>query len=196
MAVAVGVRLVLPPAEATVPVVVTAHALEAGSAVGSDDVRIVRVPARATPEQAPAAPEDVVGQRTAIDLPSGIALVPSLLTSGRFGAEPPAGTVVVPIDLEGAGALRPGDTVELVQAAECPVAPEAWSVSALVLGPALRPDTDTDTAGSVLGLGTGAAAGALADLGSGMTLIAVPPESGRKIVRIAQNCPFGAAIVP
>ncbi len=194
----VAVRLAAPPPSPTAPVVVAARAVGAGQVLTADDVRTVRLPSAAVPSAAPGTISAVLGRRAVVDLPVGLALVPELLADGRFDREPPPGTVVVPVRLDGAAALRLGDSIEVVTAASCNESSEPLAVAALVVG---------------LGLGSGAAAAQVADggigvgLGLGTTgamradaeddvLIAVSPVSGRRIGEIVGICRLGALIVP
>ncbi len=195
-AVGIGVRLALPPGEALVPVAVAARDVPAGAALTSEDVRLVSLPARGVPQGTARSAGPVIGQRAAIDLPAGFVLVPAALTSGRFGAEPPPGTVVVPVSLDGADAMRVGDTIELVPGSDCPTEQGPWSVTALVVGPMSDPADSTTPSGTTGGLGLGGATALVGGTDLGRTLVAVEPESGRKIAALAPSCRFGAAIMP
>jgi hypothetical protein len=201
LAVVVGlaVHLAAPPPPATPPVVVVARPVPAGGVLTADDLRVVRLASGAVPIPSARTADSAVGRRAAIDLPTGLVLVPSLLSGERFAVDPPAGSVVVPVTLGGSSSLRVGDTVEVVADQGCPSGDEPLAVTALVvgLGPAAGSGgaDPTNAGGVAAGLGIGSTA-ALSLIDDASTLIAVAPQSGRKIAGIVQNCRISAVIVP
>lgn len=157
------------------PVVVAARDVPEGHELTADDVRTARL-VGPLPAGAPATREEVLGARTAVALPRGLPLAPELLTTERFGTDPPDGTVTVPVRLADAAVatlLRPGDRVDLV--APDPDVPGAGAPTvlarrALVLEVVL-PDAPGD------GLLDGWSSGDTAVL----TVVAVPPDAGHRI---------------
>lgn len=109
-------RQAAPPGEPTRDVVVAARDLAAGDRLGPDDLRTVALPAALVPAgTAPAG--DLAGREVTVDVPAGLPLVEGLLDGGRFGLDPPSGTVTVPVRLVDpavAAMLRPGDHIDLV----------------------------------------------------------------------------------
>ena len=194
----VAVRLAAPPPSPTAPVVVSARAVSAGQVLTADDIATVRLPSRAVPETAPSTDATVLGRRAAVDLPVGLALVPTVLVDGRFDREPPPGTVVVAVTLAGAAVLRLGDTVEVVAGATCTEATEPFAVEALVVG--LGPGSDGGAGqladgGLGAGLGLGAA-GAARTPDDDVVLMAVAPDSGRQLADVVATCRLSGVIMP
>lgn len=107
-------RVLTSPSEAGVPVVVAAHQVDVGSALAAADLRTVSLPAEHVPAGSAAEPSELVGRVLGISVPAGLPIVASLLTEGRFSVDPPPGTVVVPVRVDMASVLEPGDRVDLV----------------------------------------------------------------------------------
>ncbi len=197
--VGLAVRLAAPPAPATSRVVVTARAVPAGELLSAQDLRVVRLPSSAVPSTTVSGIETVLGRRAAVELPAGLALVPSLVDGDRFAVDPPAGTVVVPLTLGGASSLRLGDSVEVVADVGCTAQGDQLAVVARVVGlgsagGGTSPGADGTSAGL---LGSGLAIGSSGSTAQdSTTLIAVTPESGRRIAGILANCRVSAVIVP
>ncbi|WP_149202365.1 SAF domain-containing protein [Actinotalea subterranea] len=119
-------RQAAPPPPVSVPVVVAARDLDAGSALDAADLRVAHVPAGLAPQAAHADVQALVGRTVAVAVPRGLPLVDASLAGDRFAVDAPEGTVVVPVQV-GAGAvtglLRPGDRVDLVSTA----VPDLWT---------------------------------------------------------------------
>ncbi len=187
------VRLAAPPAAPSTTVVVAARPVNAGQVLTTDDVRTARLPQSGVPDRAPSTVDAVVGRRAAVDLPAGLTLVPAVLVDGRFDREPPRGTVVVPVTLEGSAALHLGDTVEVVADPTCAGTGEGLAATAVVVGLGVGATGEVDHGAAGLGAGIGiGTAGASAD---GAVLLAVTPEDGRRIAGAATFCRLGAVIV-
>ncbi len=107
-----------PPPEPTRSVVVARHALAAGTELAPADVRVAQVHDDAVPDAAHATVDDVVGHAIAIAIPSGLAVVDTLLADGA--PDGPPGTVVVPVrfaDLGVRSLVHVGDRVDVLAAA-------------------------------------------------------------------------------
>ena len=109
------------PSIPTFPVVVAAHALDAGRSIDADGVRVVQLPVQ--PTGAFARTQDVIGHVPRVAIPSGLPLtenglnqgLPLTLTSGERG-------VAIPIDeVAGVGnGVQAGDYVDVFYSARAP----------------------------------------------------------------------------
>lgn len=233
IACAVAARIAAPPPPPTVPMVVTAREVVAGAELAASDLRVAAVPRPLVPAgsatvDAVTTPDllaGLIGRRAAVDLPRGLAVVETLLEGERFGVQPPAGAVVVPVRLDAAVVrlLRPGDRVDLVAAQD-----PGWDDTGLGssdlasagLGPAVLDDPDGD-GGSTAATGTQppvlARRALVLDVGgrpddergdrTGLTgiaptpegdpvaLVAVTPEEGRSLAAAAAQEVLGAVLV-
>ncbi|WP_225755331.1 RcpC/CpaB family pilus assembly protein [Actinotalea sp. Marseille-Q4924] len=134
----------------------------------------------------------LTGREALVDLPAGLPLVEGVLAGERFAVAAPAGTVVVAVRLADpavTGLLRPGDRVDLVTAAPADggapgVAADVVARGALVLDRT----TVTDTTGP-LGLTGPGNAGAV------LTVVAVPPDEGRRLAAVVGWTDVGAVLV-
>lgn len=118
----IGIKLALAPrpaqtaqpAAVTYPVVVTSHAVAAGQALGTEDVRIVRLPMQPAGAYADAAA--LLGKRVALDLGAGVPVLEPMTTSG-LALRVPAGERAVAVRVDEAvgigNRVRPGDVVDL-----------------------------------------------------------------------------------
>lgn len=146
-AVAVGLRAAMPPAPATVEVVVAARALPAGTEVTPGDLTVVAVPPEAEPDRLVA---DPVGSTLAGGVARGEPITaPRLLTHADTAAPP--GQVAVPVrisDPAQAGLLRVGMRIDLL--ATDPKAGTTATVApgATVLG---TPPQEADAGGGLTG---------------------------------------------
>lgn len=158
-------------------------AVVAGRPIERGDVRVAHVPPALVPDDAVRAVPAATGAEPLVDLRRGTPLVEGVLARGRFGVEPPPGSVVVPLELAGVtDLLRPGDRVDVVARSDAAAADEVLATGALVLS-VERPGT-TDS--SLLG---GAAPGPV-------VVVAVGPEDGRRLVARSAWDPLGAVLVP
>lgn len=184
-------RLAAPPPPATVPVVVTATEVPAGAQLDAPALRVVAARPGAVPDGAPTSVEQVVGREALVRLPAGLPLVEEVLAGERFAVPPPEGTVVVAVRLADPAVtelLRPGDRVDLVTATagEGDAGPGADVVARDAL--VLDRTTVTDATGP-LGLGADPGAGAV------LTVVAVPPEDGRRLAAVVGWADVGAVLV-
>ncbi|HEY0186904.1 MAG TPA: SAF domain-containing protein [Cellulomonas sp.] len=239
LAVTAVVARLTPAAPATVRVAVAARTLAAGTVLAAGDIAVRDVPVALVPTalvpsallptaQQPAtgptasgavsdAPEpqpidDLVGGRLAVDAPAGLPLVPGLLVDAA--AEPPPGTVVVPVrfaDPALTALLAPGTRVDVVvSSAVDGVPPEQVARSAVVLartgsaatgaGP-----TAADGAGSGIGSGAGSGsadgttdgsgAGSADGTDDGPVLLAVTPDEAVALSGAAASGVLSAVLV-
>lgn len=115
LASAAAVQAMRPAQQPTVAVVVAAHNLDAGTALSTDDLTVTRLPSALVPAQAVADPDMFAGAASAVMIPAGLPVVPSLLAGGTPAG--PEGTVVTAIRLDDDGVatlLRPGDRIDLL----------------------------------------------------------------------------------
>jgi pilus assembly protein CpaB len=101
-----------------VDVVVAAHALEPGKALGADDLAVREVPDRFAPAGAIRRPSDLVGLKPANPVPAGADLTPATIDRGDDtvpGAPVRAGERVVDLVATGtASAILPGTRVDVL----------------------------------------------------------------------------------
>ncbi|MFC8733490.1 SAF domain-containing protein [Luteimicrobium sp. NPDC057192] len=111
----VGALRPAPPA--TVPVVVAARDVPAGSTLDAHDVRVARVAAALAPRTAYRASDDATGRTTSVALAAGTVVSPGLVAAGAVAASAPKGRVVVALPLDddpAAALLGAGDHVDLL----------------------------------------------------------------------------------
>lgn len=111
------VSQVRPPPPPTVPVLVTAHELPAGSVLTADDIEVV---AAASAPEGMVSADSAIGSTLAVGLPAGVPVVTTMLVGpGLADAAPPGwGTVPVPLaDPLLAELVRVGDRIDLYLAA-------------------------------------------------------------------------------
>jgi pilus assembly protein CpaB len=183
-------RMAAPPPEVRVPVVVITQDVAAGDRLDARVLRVVDARPGSVPDGAPTAVEEVVGREALVALPAGLPVVDAVLAGNRFAVAPPEGTVVVAVRLADpavTGLLRPGDRVDLVTAA---AADGGTSVAADVVarGALVLDRTTVDDAAGPLGLGASAG-------GAVLTVVAVPPEDGRRLAAVLGWADVGAVLV-
>lgn len=188
-------RAAAPPPPVTVPVVVTSTAVAAGEALDATMLRLTRATPGSVPAGAAASVEAVVGRAPLVALPAGLTVVDEVLAGERFAVEPPAGTVVVAVRLADpavTGLLRPGDRVDLVTAATAdgPPADGSPAVAADVVARDALVLDRTAVAQDAGPLGLGGA-----DRGGVLTVVAVPPEDGRRLAAVVGWADLGAVLV-
>ena len=195
LAVTYTVGALRPAPPATVPVVVTAHALDIGSTVRATDVRIAQVPPSMVPESAVTSAADIEGRRVAVDLPAGVILVDGLTAADLTSAAPP-GTVVASVQLDSAVAsvLTPGMRIDLIG----PAADWGLGVSddadalRIVPSPYLArsaivvPGVEVKKSGGLLGTSDAQV----------VTLVAVTPEEATRLAEYAGRGRITAVLVP
>ena len=107
-----------PPPEPSTSVVLTRHALSAGTELSPADLRVVPMPDGAVPDGAHGAVDELTGRTLAIAVPAGLPVVDPLLADGA--PQGPPGTVVVPVrfaDLGVRSLVHVGDRVDVLAAA-------------------------------------------------------------------------------
>ncbi|MBD7949569.1 SAF domain-containing protein [Oerskovia rustica] len=186
---AVVVDRLSPPPPDTRPVVVTARAVGAGTVLTEGDVTVVPVAARLAPESSLTTVSDAVGRTTAVALPAGQVLSPSLVAAGDLAAMAPGGTVVAPVrlsDPDVAALLHPGDRVDLLAAtgsAGDAVTGSHLARRALVVAGAPA----SASSGGLLGDGTQE---------GGVTLVAVLPEEAAALAGVGEWGGLSVVLVP
>jgi len=185
VAAAVTLQALRPPTPPTVPVVVLARDVPAGTELAAGDLAVADVPAGTAPDGAFRAADDARGHVTAVDLPARLPLTPTLLTDTVLAG--PAGTVVVAVRLDDpavADLLEPGLHLDLVAARLEGGPGETVARRALV-----RPSPDGDAPpGGLLGA---------APAGDGPpVLVAVTPEEALLIAQASVSSRLVAVVVP
>lgn len=180
-AAALTVQAVRSPGPPTTPVLVAARDLPAGTALAAEDLDLRALPTATLPAGSSADPTALIGARTAVALPTGLPVVPSLLTDTL--ATGPPGTVVVPVrfaDDATAVLLTPGRRIDVVSAPLGAV-PTTVATGALVLTAA-----DPGSDGGLLG-GAGDGAGPL--------LLAVDPAEAVQLSAASASSGLSAILV-
>ncbi|UZN04238.1 SAF domain-containing protein [Cellulomonas sp. S1-8] len=186
IAAGVTVHTLRPPPAASVPVVVLARDVAAGSALVAADLEVVDVPPGVAPAGALPRTGDAAGRVTAVDLPARLPLTPALLADSTLTGPP--GTVVVAVRLDDAAVadlLEPGLHLDLV-AARLEGGPGETVARRALVRPAPA-DTST-TAGLLSG-------GAAADDGPPV-LVAVTPAEAVRIAEASVSSRLVAVVVP
>ncbi len=183
VAAAVTVGELRPAPPAGVDVLVAAHDLPAGTVLDAADLAVVQVPERLAVPAALASDEanaTLVGGTTAVAVPAGLPLVPSLVTGGALAGPP--GTVVAAVRLADqalAGLLTAGQHVDLLAAPGDGEPGVTLAHRALVL-PTTAPDTSTGL------LGDAPAAAPL--------LVAVTPDEAAALAGAASDVLFAVVV--
>jgi len=193
-----AVQVLAPPPPPMRDVVVTARPLAAGTELSSGDLEVRAVPASLVPADVVSDPEAVVGRVVAVRLAAGLPLSKELVAGGALAALAPAGSVVVPVRLDGvtAGLLRAGDRVDLVSTAAHAVpgdgtaGPSHFARRALVLPSARRSGQAADD-GGLLGGAVGPGGGE-----GGVTLLAVEPGEAPALSAASSAGAVAAVVVP
>ncbi|WP_263117800.1 SAF domain-containing protein [Cellulomonas sp. RIT-PI-Y] len=175
------VQAVRSPGPPNTPVLVAARDLPAGTTLAAEDLDLRALPTAALPAGSSADRTALTGARTAVALPTGLPVVPSLLTDTL--ATGPPGTVVVPVrfaDDATAALLAPGRRIDVVSA-PLGAAPTTVATGALVLTAA-----DPGSDGGLLG-GTGDGAGPL--------LLAVDPAEAVQLSAASASSGLSAILV-
>jgi len=185
-AAAVTVHALRPPPALTVPVVVLARDVAAGSTLGPADVLVAAVPPGAAPEGALTHPDDVAGRVAAVDLGARLPLTPALLVDATLTGPP--GTVVVAVRLDDpavAALLAPGMHLDLVAAR-----PEGGTGETVARRALVRPSPpDAAGAGGLLG-------GATSTDDAPPVLVAVTPDEAVRIAQMSVSARIVAVVVP
>lgn len=184
-------RTAAPPPERGVAVVVTAVDVAPGDRLDARALRVVQARPGTVPDGAPTTVEDVLGREALVALPAGLVVVEAVLAGQRFAVEPPVGTVVVAVRLADpavTGLLRPGDRVDLVTAAAADGTTTAVTADVVARDALVLDRTTVDDTGGPLGLGTPTS-------GAVLTVVAVPPEVGRRLAAVLGWADVGAVLV-
>jgi Flp pilus assembly protein CpaB len=185
-------RVAAPPPPVTVPVVVTTTPVPAGTPLDATMLRVARLDPASAPAGRATSVDPVVGRAPLVPLPVGLPVVEEVLAGDRFAVEPPPGTVVVAVRLADpavTGLLRPGDRVDLVTAAAAEDGSEVVAAD-VVAHEALVLDRTAVTADAgPLGLGGESGTGAV------LTVVAVPPDDGRRLAAVVGWADLGAVLV-
>lgn len=188
----VAARLAAPPPAATVAVVVTTTAVAAGTPLDATTLRLVDARPGTVPDGAATSVDALVGREALVALPAGLPVVEAVLAGTRFAVAAPEGTVVVAVRLADpavTGLLRPGDRVDLVTAAATDGGPQTVAADVVARGALVLDRTTVADAAGPLGLGPAADGGAV------LTVVAVPPEEGRRLAAIVGWADVGAVLV-
>ena len=170
----------------TAPVLVAAHALAAGTALTTADVRVAQFPVAVVPDGALTDPSAVDETSAAVPITAGSPVVPGLLADDEVRGPP--GTVVATVrfaDPAVAGLLSPGMRVDVLAATPEGGPGGVVATRALVLPVARR----TASTQSALGLG-----GAGDD--SVPVLLAVSPDEAPALAGAAASALLSAVVVP
>jgi Flp pilus assembly protein CpaB len=171
----VGLALVLalrpapmagPPAASTVPVVVAATDLTAGTVLDPADLTLSELPTPLAPDGTSAEGSALAGQVLAAPVRRGEPVTDVRVVGPGLWSQVPAGQVAAPVrlaDLAVATLLRPGDRVDVLASAAGTGAAEVVAAAALVLSapPGAAPDEES----------------AIAPEGAGLLVLAVSPET-------------------
>ncbi|GIG38708.1 SAF domain-containing protein [Cellulomonas phragmiteti] len=185
LAAAAVVHAVRPPAPPTVPVVVLARDVPAGTALAPGDLVVTQVPPGVAPRGALVRQDEAKGRVTATDLPAGLPLVAELLADATLAGPP--GTVVVAVRLDDpavADLLEPGLHLDLV-AARLEGGPGQTVARRALVRPA--PATD-DAPGGLLG--------ATSPTDGPPVLVAVTPQEAVLIAEASVSSRLVAVVVP
>ena len=187
VAAACTVQSLRPADPPTAPVLVTAHAVSAGTTLTSTDVRLDRWPVAVVPDGALTDADAAITASAAVPLAAGTPLVPGLLVDDEVRGPP--GTVVATVrfaDPAVARLLTAGMRVDVLAATPEGGPGGVVATRALVLPVARRPDPDE---GGALGLG-----------GSGddsvPVLLAVTPDEAPALAGAAASALLSAVVVP
>jgi len=190
VAASAALRTVDPPPTQTVPVVVTAHAVEAGVALGRSDLRVAQVPVDLVPTGAPTDVAGVDGATTAVPLEGGAPLVAGVLAPRDVRG--PAGTVVVPVrfaDQAAARLLSPGMHVDVVAATAEGTTGRTVARRALVLPTPVQASSRTSDGGLLGGSGSD-------DADAPPVLLAVQPDEATAVAWTSASALLSAVVVP
>jgi hypothetical protein len=172
-----------PAPEPSEKTVVLTTARPAGALLGGDDLTVRAVPSGLVPDGAVDDPEELIGARLAVALPSGFPIVDGVLVGPRLADGAPAGRVVVPVrlaDADVAGLLGAGDRVDLLQAPS-----EGGAARVIARGALVMARTASEPVGT---LGLEAA-------GAPLLLVAVTPDVATLLVGAGAWDPISAVLV-
>jgi pilus assembly protein CpaB len=173
------------PAVRTVPVVVAAGDLPAGTVLAAADLTLVDLPAPLAPDGAGRQPAGLTGQVLAGPVRRGEPVTDVRVVGPALWSQVPAGQVAAPVrlaDLAVATLLRPGDRVDVLASSAEAGAAEVVAAGALVLStppgadPAERATSPPD--------------------GAGLLVLAVAPETARLLAGVATTSSLTVTLGP
>ncbi|MDM7855528.1 SAF domain-containing protein [Cellulomonas alba] len=190
VAASAALHVAAPPPTRTVPVVVTAHAVQAGAALERSDVRVARVPPELAPTGAATAVSGVAGATVAVPLEGGTPLVAGVLAPRDVHG--PAGTVVAAVrfaDPAAARLLSAGMRVDVVAATAEGATGRTVARRALVLPTPAEAVRSRTGSGGLLGGGGG-------DGEMPPVLLAVQPDEATSVAGASASALLSAIVVP
>ncbi|TYP86189.1 Flp pilus assembly protein CpaB [Blastococcus xanthinilyticus] len=161
------------------PVVVAAVPLPAGTALGADHLRVVRLPAAAVPDGVAGTPDVLLRRVLAGPVRAGEPLTDARLVGPGLTDQLPAGQVAAPVrlaDLAVAALVRTGDRVDVLAAGAEGSTAERVASAALVLA---APGADGGDAP-----------------GAGLLLLAVDPETAARLATAAATATLTVSLPP
>ena len=178
-----GLSAVAPPAPPTAAAVVAARDLAAGTALGPDDVTVVRLARSAFPRGSLTSVAQVTGRALVGAVREGEVLTDVRLAGAGVLSGLPAGFVAVPVRLADGGALRlvqPGDRVDVHAVAVSDHGAAAVAVADLVVDDLLVVDVPAqDTRGMDAG---------------GLIVVAATRATARTLARAAAAARFSISL--
>jgi len=180
-----AIDAVRPPPPESVPVVVAARPIAAGTVLAARDLRVELIPVALAPVHAARAAAPLVGSSTAVPLTAGTPLVPGVVVPDDLSGPP--GTVVAAVRLADpamASLLAAGMRVDVLAAT-----PEA-KTSAVVAARALVLPTPAREAAA------GGPFAVAADDESLPVLLAVAPDEVDDLAAASASALLSAAVVP
>lgn len=163
-----------PQGPATVPVVVAATDLTAGTVLSAADLSVADLPAPVAPEGVSRQGADLAGRVLAGPLRRGEPVTDVRVVGPGLWSQVPVGQVAAPVrlaDLAVATLLRPGDRVDVLASAPDTGAAEVVAAGALVLSAPSGAPTETPVGA--------------APEGSGLLVLAVSPETATTLAGAA-----------
>ena len=164
----------------TVAVAVAAADLPAGAVLTADDLVVSALPPDVAPAGSAADPGELTGQVLAAPVRSGEAITDVRVVGPGLWSSVPDGQVATPVrlaDLAVATLLRPGDRVDVLAAAG---EGGGTSVEVVATGALVLTAPPPGDGGDV-----GRDAGDVATGGSGLLVLAVPPDTARRLAAAA-----------
>ncbi|MFC7373645.1 MULTISPECIES: SAF domain-containing protein [unclassified Brachybacterium] len=108
------VPTLLPPASQGTPVVIAGADLPAGTVLEPGHLRTVRVAAELVPDGTAQSPAEVLGQETALAVPSGTPILSGLLDGGAAAIPEGSSLLAVPVPAVLTPHLGPGSEIEVL----------------------------------------------------------------------------------
>lgn len=192
LAVALSLAALAPEHEETVPILVAARDLPAGSALRAQDLRMVQVPVSLLPANRFGTADPPEGSRLAIPLLAGTPLLETMIIGPGLLAGTPPGTVAVPLRLNDASTatlLRAGQQVNVVltegNGFESKITSQVLARSATILWTESSSDTGQDPMWGASGSGEDA----------GLVVVAAAPDVAESLAAGAQRGKLSVVLV-